>query len=118
MNNKKILIADDDESIVEAVKIVLEDEGYSVKTTVNGEDLYEITDYPDLFLIDIWLSGHNGRDICRYLKSKKETSSTPVIIISANKDTEDIAKTAGADAFLLKPFEIDDLVSLVVKFTS
>lgn len=111
---KRILIADDDPSIVEAIKLILE-EGYQTLTVRTGDEIYKLKRYPDLFLLDIWMAGHNGMDICLYLKGKKETSKIPVIIISANKDTEEIAKKAGADAFILKPFEIDDLLSTIVK---
>ncbi|HSH31372.1 MAG TPA: response regulator [Candidatus Saccharimonadales bacterium] len=116
---RQILVADDDPAIVDAIKIVLEDEGYRVTTTVNGETVKKIRqDFPDLILLDIWMSGMDGRDITRYLKNQAATRHIPVIMISANRDTEQIALAAGADGFLAKPFDIKDLIELVQKHLS
>ncbi|MDQ3099065.1 MAG: response regulator [bacterium] len=116
---KKILIADDDPSIVDALQIMLEDAGYDVKTTVNGETVFQMMDeQPDLLLLDISMSGIDGRDVCRDLKKNERTRHIPIIIISANKDTAQIAKEAGADDFITKPFEMDVLLEKVEKHTS
>lgn len=118
MNKKRILIADDDQSILEVMQLILEDEGYEVATSVDGEDVYKMNgDFPDVLLLDIRMSGIDGRDICKYLKSHNLKKDIPVIIISANKDTEQIARNVGADDFLTKPFEIDDLIGKVKKYT-
>ncbi|MGH7203186.1 MAG: response regulator [Candidatus Levyibacteriota bacterium] len=111
---KKIMVADDDPAILDAIKLMLETVGYEVDTTVNGETVRKMVDnLPDLLLLDIWMSGQDGRNICRHLKSKKKTQHIPIIMISANKDTEKIAKEAGADDFLAKPFEMDDLLNKI-----
>ena len=114
----KIMIADDDPAIVDALQILLEDEGYDVSATVNGEKVMKINNgsRPDLLLLDIWMSGVNGGDICKQLKCQDTTKEIPVIMISANRDTETIAKQSGADDFLLKPFDIDDLLQKIEKF--
>ena len=113
-SKKKILVADDDPAILDVVTIILEDAGYDVKTTVNGKtEVFAQKYLPDLILLDIWMSGHNGKNICIRLKAKKLTSRIPIIMISANKDTEKIAKEAGADGFLTKPFDIQALLSKV-----
>jgi CheY-like chemotaxis protein len=116
---KKILIADDDPGILEVMQLMLEDEGYEVITTVNGRTVEAIKEHlPDLILLDIWMSGQDGRNICRGLKSKETTKHIPVIMVSANKDTEDIAKQAGADDFLSKPFDIENLLGKVKRYLS
>ncbi len=116
---KKILVADDDPAILDAVKIILEDEGYEVDTTVDGETVVKMfEDQPDLLLLDIWMSGQDGRDICKALKAQQTTKHIPIIMVSANRDTEDIAREAGANDFLGKPFDIDKLLEKVKKFTS
>ena len=116
---KKVLIADDDPAILEAMTLILEDAGYDVKTTVNGHTEKFAQEYlPDVILLDIWMSGMDGRNICKSLKAKKLTKHIPVIMISANKDTEKIAKEAGADGFLAKPFDMKDLLSTVATYTS
>lgn len=114
MNKKKILIADDDPAILEALKLMLEDAGYEVETTVNGETVQTVKEnFPDLILLDIWMSGMDGRDICAYLKSQELTRHIPIIMISANKDAMQIAKDAGADDFIAKPFEMNDLIARI-----
>ena len=115
---KKVLVADDDPAILEVITLILEDAGYEVKTTVNGHTEKFAEKYlPDLILLDIWMVGMDGRNICKSLKAEKLTKHIPVIMISANKDTEKIAKEAGADGFLAKPFDMKDLLSTVAAYT-
>jgi DNA-binding response OmpR family regulator len=112
---KKIMIADDDPGIVDAVEIILDFEGYEVSSTVNGSTVLDMkTEFPDLLLLlDIWMSGSDGRDICRELKQRMDTRAIPIIMISASRDIERSAYEAGADDFLAKPFEIDDLLGKI-----
>lgn len=113
---KRIFVADDDPAIVDALQFMLEEAGYNVDTTVDGETIGKMfEDEPDLLLLDIWMSGQDGRDICKALKAQDSTRHIPIIMISANKDTEKFAKEAGADDFLSKPFEMDDLLGKVKK---
>jgi DNA-binding response OmpR family regulator len=72
--------------------------------------------YPDLLLLDIWMSGWNGRDICIFLKSQEVTQHLPIVLVSANRDTEKIARDAGADDFMTKPFNLDELVEKIEKY--
>ena len=111
---KKIMIADDDPGILDAIGIVLEYEGYEVQSTPNGAVLLTMENgFPDLLLLDIWMSGVDGRDICKHLKQQESTSKIPIVLISASKDIEHSAMDAGADDFLAKPFEIDDLLEKI-----
>lgn len=114
---KRILIADDDPAIVDALQFMLEESGYQVEATIEGEKVPEmIRKKPDLLLLDIWMSGQDGREICKNLKSDSDTRDIPVIMISANKDTEKISKEAGADSFLAKPFEMEELLKKVKSY--
>lgn len=117
---KKILIAEDDKSILEVVRLILENEGYYTIPTDREKAIYAAleTDSPDLILLDIWLSGEDGGKIAKHLKSKDETKHIPIIIMSANNETEKITKETGADDFLLKPFNIDDLLFMVKKYSA
>ncbi len=113
---KKILIADDDPSICDSVKMMLELEGYDVDTTVDGETIYKMEkEYPDLLLLDIWMSGQDGRDICKYLKKEAHTKHIPIIMVSASRDIKTSAQEAGADDFLEKPFEQEELLKKILK---
>lgn len=114
---RKIIVADDDPAICDALQFMLEEEGYEVKTTVNGETIYKMEkEFPDLLLLDIWMSGQDGRDICKYLKKKQLTKKIPIIMISAGRDIARSAMEAGADDFIEKPFSMDDLLGKVAKY--
>ena len=111
---KKILIADDDPGIQDILTIIFERAGFEVEIKKNGEDLLNNKfTMPDLFLVDKQLSGYNGLDICRYLKSQRHTKNIPVVMISASPDIGRSSREAGADAYIEKPFEITNLVDLV-----
>lgn len=113
------MVADDDPGIIDFITILLELEGYQVTTTLNGATVLETkNNLPDLYLLDIWMSGVDGRDICKQLKSKEETSKIPVLMISASKDIEQSALNAGADDFLAKPFEVNDLLKKIRQYTT
>ena len=104
---KKILIADDDPGIVDAIEMMLEFEGYEVTSTPDGSTVLQLNDeLPDLLLLDIWMSGEDGRDICKKLKSNEATRHLPILMISASRDIRESAMDSGADDFLAKPFEM------------
>lgn len=112
------MIADDDPGIVDAVEMLLEFEGYEVTSTVDGLTVLEMKeDLPDLLLLDIWMSGEDGRDICKKFKEDKLTRNIPVIMISASHDVRESAMIAGANDFLAKPFDMNDLLKKVAYFT-
>jgi CheY-like chemotaxis protein len=118
--SSKILIVDDEQDILEFLKTILEEEGYSVVTTNNGEYLarLQMHDLPDLILLDILLSGKDGRELVRYLKAQKETRSIPVILISALSTARESALAAGADLFLAKPFDLTNLLDTIEQIVS
>lgn len=93
--------------------------GYEVEPIRNGEDvLNNFQQRPDLFIIDIWMSGVNGKDLCKKLKSNPETSDIPVMLFSANRDLDEIAQEAGADEHLRKPFHMKELLQKVERLVS
>ena len=112
---KKILVVDDELDILEFLAVIFEEEGYAVLTSDKGEFLEHLHNgvLPDLILLDVLLSGKDGREIVRYLKSQEETKHIPVIMFSAHPSAEQTARAAGAEDFLAKPFEIDALLAKV-----
>jgi DNA-binding response OmpR family regulator len=111
---KKVMIADDDTGILDSLEIMLEFEGYEVSTTLNGAALLNMDDeLPDVLLLDIWMSGVDGRDICKQLKQNEKTNKMPVVMISASKDIERSAMESGADDFLAKPFDMYELLEKI-----
>jgi DNA-binding response OmpR family regulator len=119
LKHKKIMIADDDPGIVDAVEMILEFEGYDVTSTLDGSTVLDMKDeLPDLLLLDIWMSGEDGRDICKKLKQEPLTKNIPVIMISASRDIKESAMEAGADDFLAKPFEMNELLKKIEELTN
>lgn len=116
---RKVLIADDDPAICDAIELILDDAGYDVITAMDGRVVQKVRDHlPDVILLDIWMSGVDGRDICVFLKTQESTKHIPIIMVSANTDTEHIANAAGADGFVLKPFEMHHLLTTIEKHLS
>jgi len=101
-----VIFADDDEDLLQLVKLKLSAEGLDVKLCLNGEKILSMirSEKPDVVLLDITMNGNDGRYICKALKSDSETSSIPVILISANDNLPQIAFMYGADAYIAKPF--------------
>lgn len=114
---KKILITDDDEGVRDIFKLIFERAGYDVAVQGNAFPILE-NKYtrPDLFLLDRQLSGQDGLNVCRFLKSDDHTKSIPVIIVSATPGIRRMAKDAGADDFIEKPFQVKDLLKVVEKW--
>jgi CheY-like chemotaxis protein len=111
---KRITLADDDPGILDAVGMMLEMEGYEVNATLNGNTVLNFQNpLPDVYILDIWMSGSDGRELCKKLKTEELTKNIPVILISASNDLKRSAETAGADDFLAKPFEIDNLLQKI-----
>lgn len=113
---KRILAVDDDNDIVDIIKIILEDEGYEVATLTNGRDVLKMiqVDRPDLILLDVMLGGIDGRDICKAIKSDDQLRDIPVVMISASHNLHNLLTEQNApNDFLAKPFDIDNLVKKV-----
>jgi DNA-binding response OmpR family regulator len=117
---KKLLVVDDEPDILEFLQIILEEEGYAVITSDKGEFLEQLHNggLPDLILVDVLLSGKDGREIVKLLKSQEETKHIPVIMFSAHPSAEETAREAGAEDFVAKPFEIDLLLSRIASHLS
>lgn len=115
---KKILVVDDEPDILEFLQVILEEEGYAVLTSEKGEFLEQLHNggLPELILVDVLLSGKDGREIVKHLKSQEETKQIPVIMFSAHPSAEYTAREAGAEDFIAKPFEIDELLAKIANY--
>ena len=118
---KKILVVDDNREILSVMNMILEMEGYQVKLCDDGNQIPQVVFEfdPNLILLDIMLDGIDGRELCKGLKSSKETKHIPIIMISASHSL--IASSehdCQAEDFIAKPFEITELVSKVEKYTN
>ncbi len=113
----RILIVEDDKAIQEALKIILEKEGYAVDSFLDGAKgeqhiLLNYLDY-DLIILDIMMPGRNGIEICQ--KVREKNISTPILMLTGLSESQDIvaALDAGADDYLKKPFSMDELTARV-----
>lgn len=107
---KTILVADDDEAIVDSISAILDLSGYEVLYVNDGTSVMQaVKAQPDLILLDIQMPGHDGQAVCRQLKRQASTKDIPVIIVSASMDVRSKAEQVGADDYLEKPFEMEVL---------
>ena len=114
---KKVLVIDDDEGILESLEVALAMEGYEVETMSEGHLSFEkaALSQPDLIILDVLLSGKDGRDITKKLKKQTATKHIPIVMISAHPNIKESTIKAGADFFLSKPFDMHVLFSTVEK---
>jgi DNA-binding response OmpR family regulator len=115
--NHTIVVADDDPAILDAMQMILELYGFQVET-INDHAIVPklLSIRPKLVFLDIAMSGIDGRDVCRALKSIDSMKDIPVVMISASSNLVNVIEEAGADDYLAKPFELQDLISKVNKF--
>ena len=117
---KKILIVDDEQDIVESLKFVLEASGYNCYTAFNGEDGLRLAKelVPDLIILDVMMPKINGYKISRLLKFDNEYKNIPILMITARSQEDDklIGEETGADEYITKPFDLDDVLKFVDKY--
>jgi DNA-binding response OmpR family regulator len=115
MNNKKIVVCDDDEGILDMLTFVLEDSGYNVVPESNSLNLLSLIqrEKPDLLLVDLWMPVLSGDQVVKQLRANPAMRSLLIVIISASTDGQKIAMEAGADMYIPKPFDIDQLTDKI-----
>lgn len=109
---KEICILEDDNSIRELIQMVLETHDFRVTAYANVKSFEKgiLDSFPNLFLLDLMLPDGNGMDVCKKLKNSEKTSEVPIIIMSAHAE---LHKMKGADDYIAKPFDIDELVNKI-----
>jgi len=113
--NKKVFIFDDNNDILELCTLILEDAGYEIKTSATSNHIIaQVLAYmPDLIFMDNWLPDVGGVEATQELKNHPKLKHIPVIYFSANNDVKALAKKAGADSYLAKPFDIHAFEEIV-----
>ena len=116
----KVLIIEDDESIAEAIGMALTFDGFEIKVVIQAtQAISAVKTYkPDAIVLDLLLSGIDGRDIAKALKNNTKTKNIPIILTSAHPLAEKAAQAAGADAFIAKPFDISVLSDKIKTLTA
>lgn len=117
MKNKTILVFDDDTNILDVFTIVLEASGYQVEISETSHDILERVKEvgPDMIIMDNWIPNIGGVKATQILKGDTEFKHIPVVYCSANNDVSVLAKEAGAEAYLAKPFDLDELEKTVAR---
>jgi DNA-binding NtrC family response regulator len=112
---KRILIFDDDTDILAICSYILEEQGWDVHTRTNCNNIIETLEEikPNVILMDNWIPDTGGIIATQLIKEHPSFKSIPVIYFSANNDIKTLAKQAGADTFLAKPFDISELEEVV-----
>lgn len=117
MVNKKILIADDNENIRDALTYLLEDEGYELLLAKDGADtLRKVRERkPDILFLDIMMPEINGYDVCRTIKNDPDLKSIYVIMLTAKGQVaeQERGKEVGADEYIVKPFSPMEILARV-----
>lgn len=115
-----ILVVDDDETVRYALKRMLETEGYKIILAQDGLELSKTLESTrlDMILLDINLPWVDGWELCELIKSHVHFKKVPLVIISARREKEDVdrAMAAGADDYITKPFEMNQMLSVVQNF--
>jgi two-component system alkaline phosphatase synthesis response regulator PhoP len=117
MTYKKILIADDNENIREALTYLLEEEGYTLSLAKDGaETIKKVREVsPDILFLDIMKPEINGYDVCRMIKNDPELKKTYVIMLTAKgqADEQERGKEVGADEYIVKPFSPMEILAKI-----
>ena len=117
---KKILIVDDEQDIVESLKFVLEASDFTCYCAYNGEDGLRLAKelVPDLIILDVMMPKINGCKISRLLKYDAKYKNIPILMVTARTQEEDklIGEETGADEYITKPFELEEVVKKVEQY--
>lgn len=112
---KKILLIDDDPDVITVLQLLLKKKGYEVATASREEEAYnQVKQFePDLVVLDVLLSGVDGRTICKKLKNSPASKHIPIIMFSAHPGAQKNMEEFGADDFISKPFESSKLLERI-----
>lgn len=117
MNSKKILIVEDEESLLKLESILLSSKGYSVVGVMDGKSALEevSTNRPDLIVLDIMLPEMDGFEVCRHIKENPSSKDIPVVMLTAKKSNSDVerGKLCGAEAYITKPFKSAKVIEVI-----
>lgn len=113
-----ILVVEDDPQVARLIALVLQRNGYESKVVADGATALAKAreTRPLMIFADLSIEGISGETLCSTLKAQPETSTIPFVIVSGDRDIAEKARTCGADDYMGKPFEFDDLIRLVNKY--
>ena len=122
MDKHRILVVEDEESLLKLETILFSSKGYDVAGVMDGKSaLMEIISFkPDLVVLDLMLPEMDGFEVCRQIKENPETGHIPVIMLTARKNGREFARgrEAGADAYITKPFKAAKVIEVIERLLS
>jgi len=113
-----ILVVEDDPQVARLISLVLQRNGHQADVVADGETALDRarTAQPLMIFADLTIKGMGGEALCSALKSNPDTRDIPYVVVSGDRDIADKARICGADDYMGKPFEFDDLIRLVNKY--
>lgn len=116
-STRKVIIFDDDEDILSICNYILQEQGWEVHTYTDCNNIAEkvLDVMPNVILMDNWIPDAGGIVATQILKNNQELKNIPVVYFSANSDIQLLAQQAGAETYLAKPFDLDELERIINK---
>jgi DNA-binding response OmpR family regulator len=116
----KVLIIDDDPDVRTVMDILMKRQGYTVATASSREDALSKLEafHPSVILLDVLLSGTDGRELCQEIKSNSKMKDTAIIMVSAHPSAGDNIANYGADDFISKPINTENLLGKLERFVN
>ena len=122
MTKKKILVVEDEETLLNLQSILLTIRGYKVEGAMDGQAALEAVETmnPDLILLDIMLPKIDGFEVCRQVKANEATRHIPVVMLTAKKSKADrvMGEQAGADVYITKPYKASIVIETIQRLLS
>lgn len=113
-----ILVVEDDPQVARLISLVLQRNGHQSRIVADGQSALDSAraQRPAMIFADLTIKGMSGEALCSALKAHAETRDIPYIVVSGDRDIAEKARQCGADDYMVKPFEFDDLIRLVRKY--
>lgn len=113
-----ILVVEDDPQVARLISLVLQRSGHKSQVVADGESALDqaMQERPSMIFADLTIKGMGGEALCNALKSHEETRNIPYVVVSGDRDIAEKARQCGADDYMGKPFEFEDLIRLVNKY--
>jgi CheY-like chemotaxis protein len=115
-----ILVVEDDPQVARLIALVLQRSGHDSQVVADGESALDraLAVKPAMIFADLTIRGMGGEELCSALKANPDTKNIPYVVVSGDRDIAEKARVCGADDYMGKPFEFDDLIRLVNKYAS
>jgi DNA-binding response OmpR family regulator len=119
---RRVLVVDDDPHIRRILTLNFEDEGYEVSVAADGDEATEMarTLHPDVMVLDVMMPRSDGFTVLRMLRSSPQTDDIPILLLSAKASDDEVFAgwRSGADSYVTKPFEVDDVLRIVAELSA